>query len=65
MAIFTIETLSHPTSGLVAANIYYPNDPSTLLVGTDYVYRSHEAAEADVIDIIKKSFPDQPVAKRP
>ncbi|RKE45879.1 hypothetical protein C8J41_104251 [Sphingomonas sp. PP-CC-3G-468] len=47
MASFKIETLSHPTNGLVAANIYYPTDPSTLLVGTDYIYRSHEEAEGE------------------
>lgn len=65
MANFRVETVSHPTNGLVAAEIYYPNDPSKLLVATDYTYRSHEAAQADVVEIIRRAFPDQPVAHRP
>ena len=65
MANFRVETVSHPTTGLVALEIYYPTDPSTLLVATDYTYRSHEAAQADVIAIFKKSFPGQPITTRP
>jgi hypothetical protein len=59
MPKFRVETESHPITGMVEVEIYYPLNPDTLLVGTDYTYKSHEAAEADVVDIFQKSFPDQ------
>lgn len=65
MASFRVETVTDPATGLVAVEIYYPTDPSKLLVATMATYRSHEAAMADVIEIFKKSFPNQLISDHP
>jgi hypothetical protein len=65
MADFRIETVSHPVTGKVALEVYHPEDPSKLLVASDYIYHSHETARADLVRIFQKAFPGKDIDHGP
>lgn len=64
MAEFRIETDYDPASGMYYAEFYPTADAREPLGMTKPIYPSHEAAQADVMQMLKKTFPDQPLKVR-
>lgn len=54
MARFRVETVTDPATGLVFAELYYPENSAHPIAVTQPVYPSHEIAEADVVKMFKK-----------
>lgn len=63
MANFRIETVVDPKTNLIFAECYYPEDATTPIAQTSPIYRSHEQAEADVVEMFKNSLSDQPIKR--
>ena len=54
MARFRVETNLNSASGLIYAELYYPDDTATPIATTEPVYMGHQQAETDVINMFKK-----------
>jgi hypothetical protein len=54
MEKFRVETAISPASGLIYAELYYPDDTATPIATTEPVYTGHQQAETDVINMFKK-----------
>lgn len=59
MARFRVETVAHPNSGLIYAELYYPDDSAVPIANTKPIYASHEDAEKGVLEIFQKWFADK------
>ena len=53
---FRVETAIHPSSGLIYAELHYPQDASAPIAITEPVYMGHQQAETDVIHMFKSRF---------
>jgi len=61
MAMFRVETVEDAATGMLSAEVYFPEDTATPIASTAATYATHEAAIADVVEIMKKAFPAQPI----
>ena len=59
MARFRVETIVDPSTGLIYAECYFPEDAKTPFVTTNPIYTSHEQAEEDIIATFKQSIDDK------
>jgi hypothetical protein len=58
MSHFRIETVSDPASGMVFAEAY--SEPGNkLIVRSEAIFRSHDHAEAEIINMIQRAWPDR------
>jgi hypothetical protein len=51
---FRVETALNSASGLIYAELYYPEDAVKPIAATEPVYMGHEQAETDIINMFKK-----------
>ena len=65
MALFRVETILDPASGLYRVEVYYPESATQPFVNTKPVFRSHEEAAQHAVYTFKRAFPDQPVTAKP
>lgn len=61
MAKFRVETVDDLNTGLIYAELYYPDDAVTPTEVTDPIFATHEEAAASIIAAFRKSQPDHPV----
>ena len=64
MAEFRVETVEDSSTGLIFAELYFPDDAQTPSATTDPLFATHEEAAAAIIDAFKKAKPDHPVTVR-
>jgi len=54
MEKFRVETAIHSASGLIYAELYYPDNAATPIATTEPVYLGHQQAETDIVNMFKK-----------
>lgn len=60
MAQFRLESVLDHKTGLYFVEVYQEGASTPLVVGNP-IYRSHEHAMADAIEIFKSAIPEQPI----
>jgi len=65
MEKFRVETVVDKKTGLIFAELYHPDDAIVPMAATQPIYPTHEEATSDIVDMMKKSFPDQPIKTNP
>ena len=63
MAQFRVEFLLDPATGKFIAEMYHPDRQDELLVRTEPVYSSPEAAVLGVVQLFKNAIPEAPQKK--
>ena len=56
MEKFRVETAINPISGLIYAELYYPDNAAAPIATTEPVYTGHQQAETDVVNMFKKAI---------
>jgi hypothetical protein len=54
MEKFRVETAINSPSGLIYAELYYPDNTATPIATTEPVYLSRQQAETDIVSMFKK-----------
>ncbi len=65
MARFRTETVVDPETGKIFLELYYPDDAAEPIARTKAIYDTHEQAQKHAVELMKRSFPNQPVRNRP
>lgn len=56
MEKFRVETAVNSPSGLIYAELYYPDHTTTPIATTEPVYFSQQQAETDIVSMFKKAI---------
>ena len=58
MARFRIETVSDPASGMVIAEVF-AEPGERLVIRSEPIFRTHDDAEAEIIGMLQRAWPDR------